>query len=249
MHIKYNFKGELLFWRLHRKWRTLHGRRERCWSGSDSAVQASERGSSSVCVYACVCVCVCVRREGARWNAETQLGYFFIRSRYSRQQHRKGSTARTPAWVRENRDLWISHFVHFTRGGWCREGGARAAERRTCLRRDTLTKTGDWERNRDSLSRSSALSYFICVLFFFSSSSSFPPHACVRGREMFAELLCGAVALVLYVNTLDADFCYDDRYSCWMNDVQLRAASLAGSAGTVYEQRAPEQMAPFITLK
>ncbi|MEQ2187975.1 hypothetical protein GOODEAATRI_010212 [Goodea atripinnis] len=28
---------------------------------------------------------------------------------------------------------------------------------------------------------------------------------------MFAELLCGAVALVLYVNTLGADFCYDDR--------------------------------------
>ncbi|KAM8891385.1 LOW QUALITY PROTEIN: protein O-mannosyl-transferase TMTC2 [Spinachia spinachia] len=34
--------------------------------------------------------------------------------------------------------------------------------------------------------------------------------ACVRGREMFAESLCGAVALVLYVNTLGADFCYDD---------------------------------------
>ncbi|KAI9523518.1 hypothetical protein NQZ68_027377 [Dissostichus eleginoides] len=27
---------------------------------------------------------------------------------------------------------------------------------------------------------------------------------------MFAELLCSAVALVLYVNTLGADFCYDD---------------------------------------
>ncbi|XP_034032961.1 protein O-mannosyl-transferase TMTC2 [Thalassophryne amazonica] len=27
---------------------------------------------------------------------------------------------------------------------------------------------------------------------------------------MFAEVLCGAVALVLYVNTLSADFCYDD---------------------------------------
>ncbi|TNN42394.1 hypothetical protein EYF80_047434 [Liparis tanakae] len=48
---------------------------------------------------------------------------------------------------------------------------------------------------------------------------------------MFAALLCGAVALVLYVNTLDADFCYDDRYPRRMNDVQLRAAaSLAGSA-------------------
>ena len=29
---------------------------------------------------------------------------------------------------------------------------------------------------------------------------------------MFAEVLCVAVALVLYVNTLGADFCYDDRY-------------------------------------
>ena len=29
---------------------------------------------------------------------------------------------------------------------------------------------------------------------------------------MFAELVSSAVALLLYVNTLDADFCYDDRY-------------------------------------
>lgn len=29
---------------------------------------------------------------------------------------------------------------------------------------------------------------------------------------MIAELVCSAVALVLYVNTLGADFCYDDRY-------------------------------------
>ncbi|CAF98854.1 unnamed protein product [Tetraodon nigroviridis] len=29
---------------------------------------------------------------------------------------------------------------------------------------------------------------------------------------MFAEALCVVVALVLYVNTLGADFCYDDRY-------------------------------------
>lgn len=34
---------------------------------------------------------------------------------------------------------------------------------------------------------------------------------------MFAELLCVAVALVLYVNTLGADFCYDDRYFRWMD--------------------------------
>ncbi|RXN18628.1 transmembrane and TPR repeat-containing 2-like protein [Labeo rohita] len=31
---------------------------------------------------------------------------------------------------------------------------------------------------------------------------------------MIAELVCSAVALLLYVNTLDADFCYDDR-RCW----------------------------------
>ncbi|KTF94944.1 hypothetical protein cypCar_00020564 [Cyprinus carpio] len=30
---------------------------------------------------------------------------------------------------------------------------------------------------------------------------------------MIAELVCSAVALLLYVNTLDADFCYDDRLS------------------------------------
>ena len=35
---------------------------------------------------------------------------------------------------------------------------------------------------------------------------------------MFAELLCGAVALVLYVNTLGADFCYDDRYLLVLNE-------------------------------
>lgn len=38
---------------------------------------------------------------------------------------------------------------------------------------------------------------------------------------MFAEVLCGAVALVLYVNTLGADFCYDDRYFGLMNDTNL----------------------------
>lgn len=29
---------------------------------------------------------------------------------------------------------------------------------------------------------------------------------------MFTELVCTAVAVGLYLNTLDADFCYDDRY-------------------------------------
>lgn len=31
------------------------------------------------------------------------------------------------------------------------------------------------------------------------------------GGEMIAELVSGALGLVLYLNTLGADFCYDDR--------------------------------------
>ncbi|CAB1423752.1 unnamed protein product [Pleuronectes platessa] len=38
---------------------------------------------------------------------------------------------------------------------------------------------------------------------------------------MFAELLCGTVALVLYVNTLGADFCYDDRERQGCGESQL----------------------------
>lgn len=56
--------------------------------------------------------------------------------------------------------------------------------------------------------------FFLVFLFFCLFIRSVIPPACVRDREMFAELLCGAVALVLYVNTLGADFCYDDRYLC-----------------------------------
>lgn len=41
-------------------------------------------------------------------------------------------------------------------------------------------------------------------------------------REMFAELLCVAAALVLYVNTLGADFCYDDRYFACMDVNEFR---------------------------
>ena len=35
---------------------------------------------------------------------------------------------------------------------------------------------------------------------------------CVCG-EMITEAACGAAAALLYVNTLGADFCYDDRYT------------------------------------
>lgn len=87
-------------------------------------------------------------------------------------------------------------------------------------------KDGDWEGIRDPGFAASSLSRF-CIFFFFCVCVffiflffyyHFP--ACVRDREMFAELLCGAVALVLYVNTLGADFCYDDRYLGWMNDMK-----------------------------
>lgn len=107
------------------------------------------------------------------------------------------------------------------RGWW---GGSR-----TCFREDILTKTGTEEGDRElaaafSLSRFASLLfwfYFIIIFFtiiiiFFITSP--PPSACVRDREMFAELLCGAVALVLYVNTLGADFCYDDRYLLVLNE-------------------------------
>ncbi|AWP08803.1 putative transmembrane and TPR repeat-containing protein 2-like [Scophthalmus maximus] len=42
---------------------------------------------------------------------------------------------------------------------------------------------------------------------------------------MFAEVLCGAVALLLYVNTLGADFCYDDRVKleCTRNEKPITA--------------------------
>ncbi|TSK38463.1 hypothetical protein Baya_2879 [Bagarius yarrelli] len=36
---------------------------------------------------------------------------------------------------------------------------------------------------------------------------------------MIADLVCSAVALVLYVNTLGADFCYDDRPGCLQRDI------------------------------
>lgn len=35
--------------------------------------------------------------------------------------------------------------------------------------------------------------------------------AAAAGGEMIAELLSSALGLALYLNTLSADFCYDDR--------------------------------------
>lgn len=55
---------------------------------------------------------------------------------------------------------------------------------------------------------------------------------------MFAELLCGAVALLLYVNTLGADFCYDDRYlSEWMTPKRTVLYPLTGNLISSVEKR------------
>lgn len=56
--------------------------------------------------------------------------------------------------------------------------------------RTTANRDGDW-----SLSFIPGLSFHLFVV------------------EMIVELVCSAVALLLYMNTLSADFCYDDRYS------------------------------------
>ncbi|CAM9215416.1 unnamed protein product, partial [Lampetra planeri] len=49
---------------------------------------------------------------------------------------------------------------------------------------------------------------------------------------MITELLCTAVAVGLYVNTLDADFCYDDRLTVKLSRVNgvNDPADVAGSA-------------------
>lgn len=56
--------------------------------------------------------------------------------------------------------------------------------------RTTADRDGDW-----SVSFIPGLSFLLFVV------------------EMIVELVCSAVALLLYMNTLSADFCYDDRYS------------------------------------
>lgn len=73
-------------------------------------------------------------------------------------------------------------------------------------------KDGDWEGTHieisAGLSRSTSLLFHVFIWSIFWPS----PLPRVLETEMFAEALCVAVALVLYVNTLGADFCYDDRY-------------------------------------
>jgi len=41
---------------------------------------------------------------------------------------------------------------------------------------------------------------------------SCPGASAAAGGEMSAELVSSALGLALYLNTLGADFCYDDRY-------------------------------------
>lgn len=73
-------------------------------------------------------------------------------------------------------------------------------------------KDGDWEGTHTGISAGLFGSTSSLFHLFIWSFLSFSPPACVGDTEMFAEVLCVAVALVLYVNTLGADFCYDDRY-------------------------------------
>lgn len=123
------------------------------------------------------------------------------------------------------------------RGWWGGENGLVFAE--TSWQRRGLRGT----RNRDSLLLCVSLCIFLIFFIFFSFPSLFSfvfvsisPRACEA--EMFAELLCGAVALVLYVNTLGADFCYDDRYlSEWMTSKRTVLYPLAGNLIGSVEKR------------
>lgn len=73
-------------------------------------------------------------------------------------------------------------------------------------------KDGDREGTHTGISAGLFGSTSLLLHLFIWSLLSFSPPACVGDTEMFAEVLCVVVALVLYVNTLGADFCYDDRY-------------------------------------
>ena len=59
--------------------------------------------------------------------------------------------------------------------------------------------------------------------WFLSFSTPAPLPLC--SGEMITELACTAVAVGLYVNTLDADFCYDDRYDGVRSAVSLRSST------------------------
>ena len=45
-----------------------------------------------------------------------------------------------------------------------------------------------------------------------AGAGSCPGASAATGGEMSAELVSSALGLALYLNTLGADFCYDDRY-------------------------------------
>lgn len=106
-------------------------------------------------------------------------------------------------WVRDVATLGL-----FTLRTWARmmEGAKRLVFTVTSWQRRGLRGS----THRD-IHRNLSLNIFLisCIYLNCFWPSSFPR---VLETEMFAEALCVAVALVLYVNTLGADFCYDDRY-------------------------------------
>lgn len=104
-------------------------------------------------------------------------------------------------WVRNVATLGL-----FTLRTWARmmEGAKRLVFTVTSWQRRGLRHIGI----SNGLSRSTSFLFHVFIWTVFWPSSL--PR--VLETEMFAEALCVAVALVLYVNTLGADFCYDDRY-------------------------------------
>lgn len=110
---------------------------------------------------------------------------------------------------------------------------------RTCFHRDILTKTGTEREQRSGFAAPLCLAlHLYCFWFFYLFFICLYFPASVGDREMFAELLCSAVALVLYVNTLGADFCYDDRYlSEWMTSSPMLLLSLSPRHLPIYTLR------------
>lgn len=105
-------------------------------------------------------------------------------------------------WVKDVATLGL-----FTLRTWARmmEGGDRLVFTVTSWQRRGLRGNAHRDFRRTLWLNIFIISFIYLIL-------SFSPPACVGDTEMFAEVLCVAVALVLYVNTLGADFCYDDRY-------------------------------------
>lgn len=166
---------------------------------------APERGSSSVSGRRAVRCHTSTRRcSSSLFPAQTP--------RRIKQLSSSGST-----WVRKKATYGLSTLCTSAR---MMEGGTDLFSQRH------PDKDGDWEGTEIgircfSLSRFASLLFCIDLLFLFCFCFYSP--SCVGEREMFAELLCGAVALVLYVNTLGADFCYDDRYlGEWMTSSPSR---------------------------